>query len=84
MRPQRAAMVTTRAFLIGFGVPWLGAETKRHSPQNEHELRLGNDGCIEATSRSAATLGDAIEADRKRRQVRLPAAQKETAQSGGN
>ena len=74
MRPQRAAMVTTRVFPIGFSVPWLEAETKRHSPQNELELQLGNDGCIEATNRSAAAVGDAMEADRKRRQVRLAAA----------
>jgi hypothetical protein len=77
-------MVTTRAFLIGFSVPWLGAETKRHSPQNEHELRLGNDGCIEATSRSAVAIGDAMEADGRVDKFGYRQPKKKRPQSGGN
>ena len=38
----------------------------------EHEIRLGNDECIDATRRSAAAIKDAIESDRKSRQPRLP------------
>jgi hypothetical protein len=37
----------------------------------EEELRLGNDECVEASSRSASAIREAIEADRKTRQARL-------------
>jgi KilA domain-containing protein len=40
----------------------------------EQEIRLGNDACIEATSKSASAIHDAIQADRKDRQARLPGA----------
>jgi hypothetical protein len=35
------------------------------------ELRLGNDECVEASSRSASAIRQAIESDRKTRQTRL-------------
>jgi chromosome condensin MukBEF complex kleisin-like MukF subunit len=37
----------------------------------EEELRLGNDECVDASTRSAAAIREAIEADRKNRQARL-------------
>jgi hypothetical protein len=37
----------------------------------EQEIRLGNDECIEATSKSATAIRDAIDLDRRNRQTRL-------------
>jgi hypothetical protein len=37
----------------------------------EEEIRLGNDECVEASSRSASAIRNAIESDRKARQARL-------------
>jgi hypothetical protein len=37
----------------------------------EEELRLGNDECVDASSRSASAIREAIETDRKNRQARL-------------
>jgi hypothetical protein len=37
----------------------------------EEELRLGNDECVDASSRSASAIREAIESDRKTRQGRL-------------
>jgi len=38
----------------------------------EQETRLGNDECIEATAKSASAIREAIDTDRRNRQVRLP------------
>jgi hypothetical protein len=37
----------------------------------EEELRLGNDECVDASTRSAAAIREAIESDRRNRQARL-------------
>ena len=40
----------------------------------DQEIRLGNDECIDATATSASAIRNAIDADRKNRQARLPGA----------
>ncbi len=84
MRPQRAAMVTTRAFLIDFSVPWLEAETKRHSPQNDMNCGWGTMGVSKQLAEAQPLLAMPLRLIGNVDKFGFRRPKKKRPQSGGN
>jgi len=68
------SMVNVRDNLSTAELSFVMAAEALAAERIEQEIRLGNDECIEATTKSASAIRDAIDADRRNRQARLPGA----------